>query len=131
MERPDILTAAPQEIFDYVVAHLAKQGERAYNKKTGACAYRTPDGKKCSVGCLLTDDLYAQVIEGNAVDELRFFHRIPERTQGLLKDLQNGHDSCRVLFTPLELDSQLLETAKKFNLSSEVVTRLSPIEWKY
>lgn len=51
-----------QETFDTVVAHLRKQGQKSlYN---GRCRYRTPDGLKCAVGCLIPDSEYDEGLEG-------------------------------------------------------------------
>lgn len=53
----DELTA--QSIFDTVAWHLIKQGRPAWAKNgSGGCMYRTPDGLKCAIGCLIADDEY-------------------------------------------------------------------------
>lgn len=54
-----------QEIYDKVKAHLLAQGGPAMND--GTCVYRSPDGKKCAVGCLITDEAYTPEIENVAV----------------------------------------------------------------
>lgn len=62
-----------REIFNFVKNHLLTQNARAVNEDapgTG-CAYRTPDGKKCAVGCLITDGEYTSLIEGAIVGSLR------------------------------------------------------------
>ena len=55
-----------QEVFDKVATHLLKQGEKAeYSTEFGEpiCAYRTSEGLKCAVGCLIPDDLYEERLE--------------------------------------------------------------------
>jgi len=44
-----------QETFDFIVKHLAEQKKAARNYST--CLYRTPDGRSCAVGCLLSDEV--------------------------------------------------------------------------
>jgi hypothetical protein len=45
-----------QKTFDAVLAHLRKQGKRAIDGES--CMYRTEDGLKCAIGCLIPDDKY-------------------------------------------------------------------------
>lgn len=56
-----------QETFDTVVAHLRKQG-RAAVSAAGACRYRSDEGDKCAVGCLIPDERYRPLFEGKRVD---------------------------------------------------------------
>ena len=53
-----------QAIANTVFAHLRKQGRRAVDKVRDVCVYRTADGLKCAVGCLIPDELYDKGIEG-------------------------------------------------------------------
>lgn len=53
------------EIIDKVTEHLLKQNQQAINS-IGLCVYRTNDGLKCAVGCLIPIDKYTPEIE-NAV----------------------------------------------------------------
>lgn len=57
-----------QEIFNTVAAHLLRQGRKAegYGTQPG-CAYRSNDGDKCAVGCLIPDDDYSIELEGAVV----------------------------------------------------------------
>jgi len=54
-------------IFDTVKAHLLKQNKRAIHAAIHRCMYRTADGLKCAVGCLIPDDKYVPWIENCAV----------------------------------------------------------------
>lgn len=51
-----------QTAFDTMVAHLRRQGERAFNGQS--CLYRTNDGLKCAVGALIPDEEYRESFEG-------------------------------------------------------------------
>lgn len=46
-----------REYFSHPNAKLAKT-------KSGTCLYRTDDGRKCALGCLIPDDLYDPAFEG-------------------------------------------------------------------
>jgi len=93
-----------EEIFDYVEAHLKKQGYRSMlNADFGTCAYRGESGSMCAVGCLLADDEYNPGMENNSVMELadlsgsEIFAKIalPERLiphARMLEALQDLHD---------------------------------------
>ena len=56
-----------QDLFDTVVRHLRAQKQRAVAKQgRSMCAYRTPDGLKCAIGCLIPDELYDPLFEGKS-----------------------------------------------------------------
>ena len=55
-----------KEIFDRVKTHLLAQGAKARHS-AGVCAYRAPNGLKCAVGCLITDEAYSDGLEGKNV----------------------------------------------------------------
>lgn len=51
-----------QEIFDKVATHLLTQNKKS--STTIRCWYRSPEGLKCAIGCLIPDHLYDKSIEG-------------------------------------------------------------------
>ena len=60
-----------KEIFEHVVAHLRKQNcKSVLPAPQSSCAYHGPGGLMCAVGCLIADDEYNPVYEGNDVDQL-------------------------------------------------------------
>ncbi|MBL4665641.1 MAG: hypothetical protein JKY23_06825 [Nitrospinaceae bacterium] len=99
-----------QNTFNYVVAHLAKQNDRAVAEGKGycSCQYLAPDGKSCAMGCLLdhskvegikrmegggvthvTDILYQHFRAGfRAVMQPQF----RDVNVSLMRDLQGVHD---------------------------------------
>jgi hypothetical protein len=91
-----------QEIFDRVAAHLLTQGVQAKNSQEDYL-YRTNDGLKCAVGCLIDDDAYDPALEGLGVtsDSDALDHALREsnidtdnpRVCHLLTDLQRLHDN--------------------------------------
>jgi hypothetical protein len=90
-----------QEIFDKVYTHLEQQGE-ASALETGACLYRSEDGKMCAVGCLIIDEDYNSDFEGNSVFELiedygwkpEGVSRMTPKMVEFLTDLQCAHDEA-------------------------------------
>ena len=90
-----------QETFDNVALHLLKQGKKAVGSYDGSsysetvCKYRSKDGLKCAVGCLIPDEMYDPLMEGHGVDHLlhEFYDvckaaGIDENNKNLLKDMQ-------------------------------------------
>lgn len=67
-----------QEIFDRVSSHLLTQGKPAL--RDGECVYRTPEGLRCAIGCLIPDALYAVELEGIAVRQTRDVEALPHYT---------------------------------------------------
>lgn len=59
-----------QSLYDRVSAHLLAQNKKAEEKNvTGcmSCRYRTADGLKCAVGCLISDSEYSEELEGAGI----------------------------------------------------------------
>lgn len=92
-----------QRIYETVRAHLAVQGRRAVIIKEDGkpvCAYRTPEGRKCAIGCLIPDELYDADMESRgAVSVLKLFPKVAQhlgvadhKDEGFLLALQCAHD---------------------------------------
>lgn len=108
-----------QEIFDTVAAHLIKQGHKS-KRSDNFCLYRGPDGDKCAIGILITDDEYSQEMESNAVQSLESSGFLPKRLKphlNLLYDLQVSHDEH--FFNVDELRLRLRVVANRHKLSFE------------
>ena len=58
-----IMSKKYQKVFDKVATHLMEQGVAAVDKNN-SCKYRTGDGLKCAVGCLIPDNKYTPRLEG-------------------------------------------------------------------
>lgn len=99
-------TSTPQEVFDFVVNHLYKQGRPALHNITNhggdgsvKCAYRSQDGLTCAVGCLLTDEEYKPDMEYRGIWRLAHYGQLVavaggfyNRHASLLQKLQLVHD---------------------------------------
>ncbi len=86
-----------QEVYEQTKAWLTRPGgARAYDENQGMCMYRTPDGNKCAVGCLIPDEEYNTDMEGVGVQTLVMEHSLPTlngASTELLADLQSIHDT--------------------------------------
>lgn len=88
-----------QEVFDKVANHLRKQGRQSISAD-GECVYRSKNGLKCAVGCLIPDENYNRYMEGRTVRELvkdssdcpRDCLDLFTTHLDLLEDLQQVHD---------------------------------------
>lgn len=121
-----------QEIFDTVKKHLLTQTKPAKDVDE-SCLYRTDDGLKCAVGCLIPDEMYFDQMEHRSVDYLASFlegyttHKelvdFLKTNSKLLQRLQEAHDLCiltnRGTFNKAELRRKLKEVAKEFNLRND------------
>jgi hypothetical protein len=85
-----------QEVFDTVATHLFTQGRPA--TEYGRCRYRTSDGLKCAVGCLIDDDKYFPGLEGLGAQSIQLGNVSPVIAEHnkLLRDLQFVHDSMMI-----------------------------------
>jgi hypothetical protein len=91
----------PSDIFNYVVDHLRKQGDKSLHPDGGICAYRGRNENMCAVGCLIADDEYDPSLEGRGIVLLVEENQLPpglkariESSLDMLADLQYFHDSC-------------------------------------
>ncbi|NBQ67310.1 MAG: hypothetical protein EBU46_00150 [Nitrosomonadaceae bacterium] len=53
----------PQEIFDVVSTHMLTQRQVARAATTKQCMYKTEEGLKCAVGCLINEADYNPLME--------------------------------------------------------------------
>lgn len=99
-----------QQVFDRVVDHARKQGRPAieitrseFGTPQTTCKYRAPDGGKCFVGALISDECYRpeferKVINTRIVREALIASGVPANTDHatltLLGDMQNLHDKA-------------------------------------
>ena len=86
-----------QQVFDFVVAHLRKQGEQSNN--SGGCAYRgyNEDGDTlmCAAGCLISDDQYTEEMDGSGDTTWKYLvceGLVPGYHAKLIRRFQHIHD---------------------------------------
>ena len=111
-----------QEIFDRVARHLLTQKKHAM--VNDACVYRTPDGLKCAIGCLIPNELYTPEIEGYSATKCQVVHvllKVGISCIAFLNELQIVHDTYDVD----DWAPQLRRVAVKQKLSYAVIDELS------
>lgn len=112
-----------QEIFDKVAEHLLTQNCRSVKKDALGmypCVYRTTEGLKCAIGCLIPEELYDPLMEGLPVETLlRGFIELREYVPevSLAKSLQTVHD----LHPPEAWRDELKSVAWQYRLSTVVL----------
>ena len=114
-----------QEIFDTIVDHLYKQ-QVASVDTFKHCQYRGENGTSCAVGCLIKDEFYDPMFEGDgAADstvvtmlEQSLDQKLSNKTISLLEDLQTVHDRYLTFFSKYsrDLEEKLKEVAKDLDL---------------
>lgn len=128
----------PQEIFEFVITHLANQGSQSnFEYSPLKCAYRGSNNKRCAVGCLLPNDVYQPGMEGRAVENLiesskvfPNFHIWLEKNawflenRGLLMKLQFFHDSYLPWQSVANFKLSVSELANKYQLSTDFINNL-------
>ena len=94
-----------KQLLATVEGHLFSQGHRSLKNpgaNNPACAYRSPDGLKCAVGCLIDDRNYFLTLEGKPADNESVIDALAQSlgvdhlstaTISMLLALQAVHDS--------------------------------------
>lgn len=127
--RPGVLkTSTEQEVFDFVVTSLLRQGQKSYvTNEYGVelCRYRSPGGKKCAAGFLIPDDQYTDKMESRTSFQLQneeLFNFSPH--EKLVDALQCAHDTSGDRFCE-DFSSEARSVATRFNLSLDAI-KLEP-----
>lgn len=84
-----------------------------YDEEYDCCCYRTSNGHKCAVGCLIPDEKYSQSFEGKLVRDFvcDLNWNITNRTLEFLERVQTLHDnSSTVERFVIELDGYYYDT---------------------
>ncbi len=119
LEHVPVEAVSLQDTFDRVVTYSRSHRVQALDLN-GNCCYRTPDGKKCWVGCLIPDSMYIPTFEGTDVHKafVSVKSLVQECMESLgydapfLKKLQIIHDWNQPDFWEVELE----KLASDFNL---------------
>lgn len=89
-----------QKAYEKIRAHLIEQGKPAKEDFSGNCVYRSEDGLKCAVGCLIDDNAYDPSLEDCTPMMDNVTYALKQSgwtfTQGqlqCLKEMQEKHDA--------------------------------------
>lgn len=123
-----------QQIFDKACTHLAQQ-KRSTWSIDGQCVYLSPEGLKCTVGCLMSPQQleeygsyegYVSLLEEHAREagDLVMSDFLRDN-RPILEALQKAHDAdkCDVV----EMSVRLTAVARTFDLDSGAVAQIE--EW--
>lgn len=94
--------ATTLEVFNQVEEHLLSQNIKSINLDTGTCCYRYSD-LSCAAGCLILDEEYNPLMEGNTWKDLVSVGMVPREHCELIEKLQVIHDEYKVEQWPEEL----------------------------
>ena len=105
------------EVFDRVADHLLSQGKRSTDRN--GCLYRTEDGLRCAVGCLISDEYYSELLERHDVHEGvvaravaaslpswdHDFDEVHSKSKKMLELLQSLHDSMSIEYWEVAIET--------------------------
>ena len=134
-----------QEIFDKVVEHLIRQGQKSVgilkadwtecvyrSDKVLKCVYRSDKGLKCAVGCLIADHAYTPSLEGRPVEEPSVIDALTKSINidvqsaiKLLADLQLAHDSDNSWKNIASMQHRLILVAAAHSLDTSRVQQFT------
>lgn len=94
----DSTVISAQALYDRIARHLLGMREQSRYPPASyleGCAYRSPSGSMCAVGCAIEDSEYSPYMEGRGVRQLYLDGALPSRLVPhieLLAKLQMLHD---------------------------------------
>lgn len=112
-----------QEIFDIAYRGLASQGFEQSSSSDGKCFYRGPNGRKCAIGWLISEEDYSPEFEATGVGHetdvvtaapLMAAARIAQEDAEFVYDLQRCHDHK---YSPDEMERGLRTFASYYSLT--------------
>ena len=87
-----------QELFDRIYRHAVSMDKPSEGPNGLDCAYRSPDGSRCLIGCLIPDHKYNPRMEGKGITILIMDSiGVPHDMEPFLEACQCAHDE----FSPI------------------------------
>lgn len=112
-----------QELFDFVVDKVVKQGKLCKKPGSKRCSYRYGD-LKCAVGHVIADEHYNEGLEGYSISNSSVSHAIKKSIGKydpcLLDSLQGCHDT-----------SSRKHFLKEFTESARILAKAERLKWKF
>jgi hypothetical protein len=120
---------SPQEIYNTVVTHLSRQGQRSVDDKY--CRYHSEDGLMCAVGVLIPkEEYFPEIDQGNkTIKNLvqQYEDKFPEwmsENLGLLSELQSVHDRQYLWEDRQKMLDTLTDVAEAYDVSPAILNKL-------
>ena len=124
-----------QEVFDFVATHMFTQGVQAIGHNGPArsapiCLYRGPNGTKCAVGAMITDEEYDPSMEGYSACDLVYLKGVKvnddiKANAELLDRLQTVHDAPSNWESNDRMKMALRYVAQEHDLKTSVLENLT------
>lgn len=121
-------TERRQAIFNYVWNFLKEQREPSRVSEYAAldgnvCMYKSPEGKKCAIGCMITEDQYDPSMEGKDIRSSKISHLFHQDDLLFLQSLQWVHDSWEPVpknnkYKFTDMADRLRNIARDYNLTA-------------
>lgn len=101
-----------EEIYRKVREHLLGQGK--VSASVLGCVYRSPEGLKCAIGCLISDEFYYSNLETRGIYDSSVQYAVEgsleekinwAEEKDFFQELQSIHDRCNPATWESELDS--------------------------
>lgn len=115
-----------QKYFNIIATHLLTQGKQSRGTNDEGfdrCLYRSDDGKRCAIGCLIKDDFYSKEFEGlcttsEGIVQALSLSGVPQCVLegNMLGDLQSLHDTVK----PKHWKKELEDLGRFYGLDSKV-----------
>lgn len=105
-----------RKAFNIMKEHLLKQRAKSV-RSDGQCRYRGSGGSKCAVGCLISDNIYYDGLEGRNADNYEVLAAIEKSGNGtpnirMLNWMQYMHDAVHPYEWEQEIDEYESELVK-------------------
>ena len=84
-----------QDDYNKAVKHLLAQKKQSMHRSGVQCTYRSEDGSKCAIGCLIPDTVYRPEFAGRTVQDLHYEYGYlfsEDANLEFLAKLQKVHD---------------------------------------
>lgn len=116
-----------QQIFDTSASHLLTQNAKS-EIDTGRCRYRGPDGRKCAIGILITEECYDRSLESFSSSSEKVLQAL--QCSEVIDDTSDDTDEARLMAALQSLhDTQPVEAwreilgriARNFDLETTVL----------
>lgn len=124
-----------QEAFDIAAKGLLAQGKRSFDEEHEICMYRAPNGCKCAVGFLISNEAYSNNLEDRRASDTIVQNALKESgvnvdvsgMDTMLMRLQRIHDENES-WEEGKIKQGLIDVAHFFDLSTKAIDDMNEVE---